>query len=78
MRISALKKTIKMPLDTIRTNKLRSGLPILGIVTGVTTVIVISSVVNGLNNGVADLVQSLSRPTGYKISSAMKNAGSRG
>jgi putative ABC transport system permease protein len=59
MRISALKETVKMALDTIRTNKLRSGLTILGIVTGVTTVIVISSVVNGLNNGVADLVQSL-------------------
>jgi putative ABC transport system permease protein len=59
MRISALKETVKMALDTILTNKLRSGLTILGIVTGVTTVIVISSVVNGLNNGVADLVQSL-------------------
>jgi putative ABC transport system permease protein len=59
MRISALKETVKMAMDTIRTNKLRSGLTILGIVTGVTTVIVISSVVNGLNNRVADLVQSL-------------------
>ena len=59
MRLSGINETVKMALDTLRTNKLRSGLTILGIVIGVMTVIVISSVVTGLNNGVSDLVQSL-------------------
>jgi len=59
MRIGDLNETVRMALDTLRTNKLRSGLTILGIVIGVMTVIIISSVVTGLNNSVADLVQSL-------------------
>jgi putative ABC transport system permease protein len=48
-----------MAMQTLRANKLRSGLTILGIVIGVFTVITISSVVNGLNERVAGLVESL-------------------
>jgi putative ABC transport system permease protein len=48
-----------MALDTLRTNKLRSGLTILGIIIGVTTVITISSVINGLNTRVSDWVSAM-------------------
>jgi putative ABC transport system permease protein len=59
MRIGDLKETVTIALDTLRANKLRSGLTILGIVIGVMTVITISSVVNGLNQRVSGLVESL-------------------
>ncbi len=50
-------ESVRMALDTVRANKLRSGLTILGIVIG--TVILISSAINGLNTQVADRVQEL-------------------
>ena len=53
------RESVRMALATLRTNKLRSGLTILGIVIGVTTVITISSVISGLNNRVNDWVSSL-------------------
>ena len=58
MRSGDFKETVTMAMSTLRANKLRSGLTILGIVIGVMTVITISSVVNGLNQSVAGLVES--------------------
>lgn len=59
MRLSDAKEAVRMTADTLRSNKLRSGLTILGIMIGVTTVILISSVINGLTYNVNALVKSL-------------------
>jgi putative ABC transport system permease protein len=48
-----------MALDTLRNNKMRSGLTILGILIGIATVILISSAINGLNSNIDHFVSSL-------------------
>ena len=59
MRLSDSKESVRMALDTLRKNKLRSGLTVLGISIGISTVILISSAINGLNTNIDQFVKSL-------------------
>ena len=59
MQINDTRESVKLALDTLRKNKLRSALTVLGISIGIATVILISSAINGLNNNINDFVSSL-------------------
>ncbi|HWZ84542.1 MAG TPA: ABC transporter permease [Terriglobales bacterium] len=56
---SEIGEVLKLAVDTIRGNKLRSSLTVLGIVIGVTVVVGISSIVRGLNDNVSQVISSL-------------------
>ena len=51
MRISP-SESVQMAVSSVWTNKFRSGLTILGIVIGITTVITVSSLLTGLRKGI--------------------------
>src|SRR6185312_18770 len=59
MLFTDTKESVRLALDTLRSNKLRSGLTILGISIGISTVILISSAINGLNTNINDFINSL-------------------
>ena len=52
-----------MAIDTLRSNKLRSALTILGVSVGVITVIFMVSIIQGLNKAFADQIESLGSNT---------------
>jgi len=54
-----VRESVQLALDTLRKNKLRSGLTILGISIGIATVILISSAINGLNSNIDRWVSTL-------------------
>ncbi|MGA3293288.1 MAG: ABC transporter permease [Candidatus Acidiferrales bacterium] len=62
-RLGELKEALTLAFDVLRRNRLRSFLTVLGIVIGVTTIIVIGAVVNGLNTNVLGNIQSLGSST---------------
>ena len=63
MRFDDIKESALMAFDTLRANKLRSSLTILGVSVGVITVIFMVSIIQGLNKAFADQVESLGSNT---------------
>jgi putative ABC transport system permease protein len=56
-------ENLRVALDTLRARKVRSGLTILGIVIGVTSVIAVASIIDGLNGEIQERVSRLGSNT---------------
>ncbi|MGI9067306.1 MAG: ABC transporter permease [Pyrinomonadaceae bacterium] len=59
MRLADTKESALMAFDTLRANKLRSALTILGVTVGVVTVIFMVSIIQGLNKAFAEQIEAL-------------------
>src|SRR5438045_5135232 len=52
-RLHVLREGVTIALDSIRANRVRAGLTILGVAVGVFVVVVISAAIHGINESVA-------------------------
>ena len=66
-RLHILSEGVTIALDSIRSNKVRAGLTILGIAVGVFVVVVISAAIHGINESVAKDLESTG-PTTFFVS----------
>src|SRR5256885_3395722 len=66
-RLFGMREGVTIALDSIRANKVRAGLTILGIAVGVFVVVVISAAIHGINNSVAKDFESTG-PTTFFVS----------
>jgi putative ABC transport system permease protein len=63
MTVAQTKENFLAAMETLRSSKVRSALTVLGIVIGVSSVISMASIIQGLNKFVADKVESLGSRT---------------
>jgi len=62
-RMTIMAESLRMALTGVLSNKLRSGLTILGIIIGVMTVVAMLAVVQGINASVAGVIQDMGTGT---------------
>ena len=63
MKLREIKESVVMALDTLRSNKLRSFLTVLGVFIGVSCVMAMGAVIEGLNRSMARQIASLGSDT---------------
>ena len=59
MTRAEFQENLLVALDTLRAHKVRSALTLLGIVIGVTSVISVAAIINGLNRFISDRIEQL-------------------
>lgn len=65
MKRQDIKESLKLAVTTLLAHKFRSALTILGVIVGTTTVIVVSSILTGMNERVAAVIEEFGTNTVY-------------
>ena len=56
IRLALFKEVIGLAFDTVRSNKLRSGLTVLGVVIGITSIVGMTALIRGFDQSLRDLI----------------------
>jgi putative ABC transport system permease protein len=76
VKVALFADTVSMALGTIRANKMRSGLTVLGVVIGITAIVGMSSIIRGFDNSFRDLIRELGPNTIIVARVSFASAGS--
>lgn len=63
LRAGLLREIVTMSLDTLRTNKMRSALTVLGVVIGITSIVGMTSLLRGFDNSLRESISQLGPDT---------------
>ena len=76
-RFALFKETAEMALDTLRVNKMRSALTVLGIVIGITSIVGMTSLIRGFDQSLQNTIRMLGPKTIFvaKFSALSLSAG---
>ena len=63
IRTGLFKEVVSMAFDTVRTNKMRSGLTVLGVVIGITAIVGMTSIIRGFDQSLRDMIRAIGPDT---------------
>src|SRR6476661_5694875 len=58
-RIGLIREVVVMAFETVRSNKMRSGLTVLGVVIGITSIVGMTALIRGFDESVRDLFRAI-------------------
>ena len=59
IRTGLVKEVVGMAFDTVRTNKMRSGLTVLGVVIGITSIVGMTALIRGFDQSLRDMIRAI-------------------
>src|SRR5436309_10441411 len=63
IRTGLIKEVVAMAFDTVRTNKMRSGLTVLGVVIGITSIVGMTALIRGFDQSLRDMIRAIGPDT---------------
>jgi putative ABC transport system permease protein len=62
IRYGLIREVVVMAFDTVRTNKMRSGLTVLGVVIGITSIVAMTALIRGFDTSLQDSIRTSMGP----------------